>query len=179
MYLRSRDFVEITKYCLEKLRRSTSQKMPTRKRDISKEDESSEGKWNKGVSRAMKSFIVERKSIAIEESGSESLSSLKDQDLHNFPESPVHPAEQAASSSALRQHFDSDSDRKSDRPNISFFNCEGPSSWPKLFSTTQWDFVIAKGPHKLDLNYEFPKEAASRKLSSCLLQRKLSNGDVM
>jgi len=44
MYLRSRDFVEITKYCLEKLRRSTSQKMPTRKRDISKEDESSEGK---------------------------------------------------------------------------------------------------------------------------------------
>jgi len=87
----------------------------------------------------------------------------------------VHP-----SASTLGQQCDSDSERKHDSPNVSFIeNCEDPASWPTRLSTAQRDFLIAKGQHKLDLNYEFPKDVTDRKFSSCYLQRKLSNGEVM
>jgi len=46
----------------------------------------------------MKKFIVNENSTVIEESDSVSLSSIKDQDIHGLPISPVQPAEQATSS---------------------------------------------------------------------------------
>ena len=50
-----------------------------------------------------------------------------------------------------------------DGPNASFIeNCEDPESWHKLLSRAKRDFPTAKGPDKLDLNYEFPKDVAGR-----------------
>jgi len=52
-------------------------------------------KGNKGCQRSNKEIIIVKKnSTKIEELDSGSLSFVKDQDLHNFPVSPVQPAEQ-------------------------------------------------------------------------------------
>ena len=105
---------------------------------------------------------------------------MKDQDLHNLPASPAQAAEQVTSSSALGQQCCSDFKRKDDSPNVSFMeNCEDPASWLESVSTAQREFLIAKGPHKLDLNYEFPKDVGNRKFFNCYVQRKLSNGETM
>jgi len=79
---------------------------------------------------------------------------LKEQDLHNLPVSPVQPAQQATSSYTWGQQCDSDSEWINDNPNVSFIeNCEDPASWAKRLSTAQRNFLIAKGPQTLDLNY--------------------------
>jgi len=41
-------------------------------------------------------------------------------------------------------------------------DCEDPASCPKRLSKAQRDFLIVKGPHKLDLNYEFHIDLAGR-----------------
>ena len=84
-----------------------------------KEDKSSVGKWNKACPPINKEIIVEKNSTKIEESDNESLSSLKDQDLHNSPVSPVQPAEQATSSSTLAKQCDSNSKTMHDSPKVS------------------------------------------------------------
>ena len=89
---------------------------------------------------------------------------MKDRDLHNSPVSPVQPAEQATSSSSLGQQCDSNSETMHDSPNVNFIeNCEDPASWPKRLSSAHRDFLIAKGPHKLDLK-GFHEDLACRKL---------------
>ena len=86
-------FAETTRYWLEKLIRSTSQKMLKRNRDIGRTYRSgSEKRKMKAVkeneikrfSRAIKKCIVKKNSTEIEESESKSLSCLKEQDLHNL-----------------------------------------------------------------------------------------------
>ena len=70
------DVVEMTEYCLEKLRRSTSQKMPKRKREVCRTYRSGdEKKINaakaseiKRASGAINKFIVKKNSTEIEES---------------------------------------------------------------------------------------------------------------
>jgi len=80
----------------------------------------------------------------------------------------------------LGQQCDSDTERKNNSPNVSFIEiCEDPAFWTNRLSTAQRDFLIAKGPHKFDLNCEFPKDVAERRFSISYLQCKLSNGEVM
>jgi len=71
-----------------------------------------------------------KKSTEIEESDSGSLSSLKDQNLHNLRVSPVLAAEKlATSSSNLGMHGDSASERKRVSSNVSFIkDCEDSAS---------------------------------------------------
>jgi len=135
--------------------------MSTRKRDICRTYRSGNEKRKikvakeskiKCVSRAIKIISLKKNSTEIKESDIESLSFLKDQDLHNLPVfllynllNPIRHRLPWASSCG------SDSERKNDNPNISFIeNCEDTASWPKRLSTAQKDFVTAKVPHKLD-----------------------------
>jgi len=81
------------------LRRSTLQNITKRKRDIGgrrtyrsgneKKMKPSKESKIKRVSGAIKKFIAKKNSTEIEESESESLSSLKDQDLPNLFVSPA------------------------------------------------------------------------------------------
>jgi len=90
----------------------------------------------------------------------------------------VQPAEQATSFSTLGRQCDSGFEKKNYSRNVNFTeNCEDPASWLKSLSTAQRDFQITKGPHKF-FNYEFPKDVAGRKLSTCYLQRKIFSGEV-
>jgi len=78
----------------------------------------------KRVSGAIQKFIVTKINTVIEESDSELLNFLKDQDLHNLTVSPVQIGGRATSSSTLGQRCDSDSEMKNDSPIVSFIeNC--------------------------------------------------------
>jgi len=93
LYLLSGDFVETNIYCLEKFRRSTLQKIPKRHRDNCRTYRNGNEKKKVKVvketeinliSGAIKKFVVKENITEIEKSDSESLSCLKDYDLHNL-----------------------------------------------------------------------------------------------
>jgi len=80
-YLLSGNFIEMTRYCLEKLRLSTLQNMPKRKRDISriyrsgneKKIKAAKASDIKRISGTIKKFTVEKNSTEIEKSVSHSV----------------------------------------------------------------------------------------------------------
>jgi len=166
-------------------------KLPKGKRDICRptavaiEDKSSEGKWNKACQQSTKeiyrpNFPKSNKEAYSEESDSNTLSSLKDKTctiflylLFKLLNKLHHPLLWASSMTQIRRG-------KTTALMLALSKIVRILRLgPNVFSRVQRYFLIVKGPHKSDLNYEFPKNVAGRRFSKCYLQRKLSNGEVM